>query len=158
MHPALPAVSQDELGPQLHLLLSSFFDWLKPAHSSMQYIGQVTSHRSYPMQVTASRLDLREVRRITEEEGEVKVCHVIIKCLVSTLVLPVCHWSSTERTTAAPTHSLAKQTRAVIIREMVASWLFAYLSLGQVSFGRKLPKQHLPWPHACNARCTRQAE
>ena len=93
MHPALPAVSQDELGPQLHLLLSSFFDWLKPAHSSMQYMGQVTSHRSHPMQVTASRRDLREVRRITEEEGEVKVCHVIIKRLVSTLVLPVCHWS-----------------------------------------------------------------
>ena len=43
------------------------------------------------MQVAASRRDLREVRRIIEKEGEIKVCHVIIKCLVCTMVLDVSH-------------------------------------------------------------------
>ena len=88
-HPALPAVSQDELGPKLHLLLSSFFHWLEPAHSSMQYIDQVTPGRNRPMQLKASRRKSREVRRVAEEEGEIKVCHVIIKCLVCTMVLHV---------------------------------------------------------------------
>ena len=53
----------------------------------------MTLHRSRPMQVTASRRHLREVRRIIKEEGEIKVCHVIIKCLICTVVLHVCHWS-----------------------------------------------------------------